>query len=221
MLAPVVKTDPRPTARLRTLLADDAHEASRSIRLMLTQIPGVDVVAVAMDGQQAVSLSKVYRPDVAIVDINMPVMDGLHAIREMVQTNPDMSCIVISTEHDRRRLRQAMAAGARDFLMKPFTERELVDAINRAADVTTTIRRRTKPLVQRIPVSESKLLAKASEYAKSRRADDSACAVFEALAANPTCDRRWLKTLAMVYVVRQEWHKLARLAQRLGGVPVA
>jgi lipopolysaccharide biosynthesis regulator YciM len=55
----------------------------------------------------------------------------------------------------------------------------------------------------------------ANEYAKNRRTDDQAVRVYEQLAANPACELRWLRTLAMIYVIRQEWGKLRNLAARL------
>ena len=63
--------------------------------------------------------------------------------------------------------------------------------------------------------NEAYLIQLANEYAKSRRTDDQAVEVYEHLAANPACELRWLRTLAMVYVIRQEWGKLRILAARL------
>ena len=219
MLASATSTSSRPVIRLRALVAEQSAPARQRLQRLLATIPGVQIVAIASDGAEAVALMTAHRPDLAIIDVQLPHLDGLLAVREMLRVNPTMSCIVTSAEGDRQRLRQAMAAGARDFLLKPFTENELTDAVYRVANININVHRQTRPTRRAeagaAAASKRRLLAQAATFAQSRRADDTACGVFETLAADPHCDRRWLKTLAMVYVVRQEWHKLSRLAQRL------
>ncbi|MBU0510264.1 MAG: response regulator transcription factor [Chloroflexi bacterium] len=203
------------SARLRILIADDVQETRRSTRLILALNPDVEVVAIARDGQQAIDMAEIHKPDIAILDINMPKVDGISAFRVMRQTNPDMACIIISTEKDSQTLRQAMSAGAREYLIKPFTVDELNIAVRQVSKIVLDKRKKAARVTQVRRQREVYLKQLAQEYAKSRRSDDQALEVFERLATNPECELRWLKILAMIYVIRQKWGKLRTLAERL------
>lgn len=209
------KSNDSPIVPLRILIADDTQQTRRSTRLMLTLIPGVEVVAMAQNGREAVELARKYRPDVALMDVNMPQLDGLSAIKAMRQMLPDLVCLVISAERDNKTLRAAMVAGAQDYLIKPFTTEELQDAIQR---VRPKIRsgqsqhHETEKIRQQRDVYLKQL---ADEYVKGRRTDDKALHVFEELALDPRCDLRWLSHLATVYLVRRDWGRLKELSARL------
>jgi YesN/AraC family two-component response regulator len=201
--------------RLRVLIADDIQETRRNTRMMLAMNPEVEVVAVARNGHQAVEMAEKYSLDLAIMDINMPDMDGLTAFKAMKEINPDITCIIISAEKDNETFRRAMSVGAREFLIKPFTINELNLAVHNVSQIVVKNRRDTLQMVDVEERSESDLKRLASEYARFRRSDDQAVKVFEQLATNPECELRWLRILAMIYVVRQDWAKLQRLAERL------
>ncbi|MBN1149151.1 MAG: response regulator [Anaerolineales bacterium] len=201
--------------RLRVLIADDTQETRRSTRLMLSTNPMVTVVAIAQNGRQALELARQQRPDIAIVDINMPEMDGLSAIQHMMQAQPELCCIVISAERESDMLRKAMSVGAREYLVKPFTIEELEQAIERMSRLVFANQRRMDEVTQQRAQYELNLKRLAEEYIKSRRTDNQAVEVFERLAANPDCELRWLVALGMVYMFRQEWSKLKALAERL------
>jgi YesN/AraC family two-component response regulator len=208
-------------ARLRVLIADDIQETRRNTRLMLAMNPEVDVVATARNGLQAVELAEKHRPDLVILDINMPEMDGLTAFEEMKKFNPEIACIIISAEKESQTLRKAMAAGAREYLIKPFTVDELNLAVYKVCQLVVKKRKETLQVretlrgLQAPEADEAELEQLANEYIIRRRADDTAVFVFERLAANPNCELRWLRVLAMVYTIRQEWGKLTVLATRL------
>ena len=203
------------STRLRVLIADDIQETRRNTRLMLGMNPEVEVVAIARNGRQAVSLAEKHSPDLAIMDINMPDMDGLSAYESMKESNPDIACIIISAEKDKETFRRAMVVGAREFLMKPFTVDELNLAVHKVSQLVYMKRRDTLQILDVSERSEADLQRLAQEYSDDRRADDQALQVFEQLASNPNCDLRWLRILAMVYVIRQDWSKLKGLAERL------
>ena len=205
------KTEPR----LRVLIADDDQEMRRSTRLMLSTNSMVTVVAIAQNGRQAVEMARQHRPDIAIIDINMPEMDGLSAVQMMMQTQPELCCIIISAERESDMLRRAMSAGAREYLVKPFTIDELEQAVERMSRVIDANQRRTEEVTQQRFQYELNLKRLAQEYVKSRRTDDQAVEVFERLAINPDCEMRWLLALGMVYMLRQDWGKLKALAERL------
>jgi pilus assembly protein CpaE len=133
------------STRLKVLIADDNQDTLRNTRVMLAMNPEVDVVAIARNGRQAVDLGKEHELDIAILDINMPEMDGLSAFESIKETNPKVACIIISAEKESQTLRRAMSVGAREYLIKPFTVDELNLAVHK---VGKTILEKRKDKVQ-------------------------------------------------------------------------
>jgi YesN/AraC family two-component response regulator len=203
------------TRKLRVLIADDVQETRRSTRLMLSMISDVEVVAIASNGLQAVTMAKEHHPDIVVLDINMPEMDGLTAFKQIARVHPDTGCIIISAEKESTILREAMSLGIRDYLFKPFTVDELEQAVVQVSARVEKARQTIAQEKQLRQKNEIYLKQLAEEYVKNRRTDDRAVEVFEHLAANPACELRWLRTLAMIYVVRQDWGKLKNLAMIL------
>ena len=202
-------------SQYRVLIADDVLETRRNTRLMLADNPMVDIVAIAHNGREAVELAKRHQPDIALMDINMPEMNGFEAFQEMYKIFPTMACIIISAEDDNQSFRSAMNVGAREYLVKPFTVYQLNNAVKRVGDIVKAEREKADVSERLRKQRASYLLQLANEYARSRRTDDEALEVFEQLAADPHCELRWLRTLAMLYVIRQEWLKLQVLSGRL------
>ncbi|RIK29205.1 MAG: hypothetical protein DCC56_13960 [Anaerolineae bacterium] len=201
--------------RLKVLIADDVQETRRNTRLMLATIDDVEVVAIASNGLQAVQFAAEQRPDIVLLDINMPEMDGLSAYREIAKARPETGCIIISAEKDAETFRTAISVGVQEYLIKPFTGDELEEAI---AKVRVRVEEAQQRILQDTQVRKQRevfLVQLATEYSKTRRTDDQAMEVFEQLAANPQCEPRWLQTLAMIYVVRQKWDRLKILAGKL------
>jgi YesN/AraC family two-component response regulator len=211
----MVQTSVSPKKKLRVLIADDVQETRRNTRLMLATIDDVEVVAIAANGVQAVELAQQHHPDILLLDINMPEMDGLTAYRKIAQAHPDIGCIVVSAEKDTSTLRTAMSIGVQEYLIKPFTIEELETAISRVYPRVEEIRRKMIQAEQLRRRNEAYLQQLANEYAKTRRTDDKAIEVFERLAENPNCEARWLQNLAMIYVIRQMWSKLRILAEKV------
>lgn len=205
----------QPSRKMRVLIADDVQETRRNTRLMLATLDDLEVVAIASNGKQAVQLAKEHQPDIALLDINMPEMDGLTAYREILKMRPDTGCVIISAEKDPTTLRAAMSIGVQEYLIKPFTVDELESAINRVRERIWQMRAKLAQTAQLQRQREAYLLQLAVEYAKSRRTDDKAIEVFEQLAENPKCEMRWLQNLAMIYVVRQKWDRLKVLAEKI------
>ena len=204
-----------PRRKLRVLIADDVQETRRNTRLMLATIDDVEVVAIASNGIQAVDLAKQHHPDILLLDINMPELDGLSAYRRIAQIHPDTGCIIISAEKDVTTLRTAISVGVQEYLIKPFTVDELEAAIVRVAPRVQQIRQKIAQAEQLRKRNEAYLAQLANEYAKTRRTDDKAVEVFERLAEYPNCEMRWLQNLAMIYIVRQDWGKLKTLAAKV------
>lgn len=211
----MVQTKVSPKRKLRVLIADDVQETRRNTRLMLATIDDVEVVAIAANGIQAVQLAEEHHPDILLLDINMPEMDGLSAYRKIAQAHPDIGCIIISAEKDTTTLRTAMSIGVQEYLIKPYTIEELETAIARVYQRVGQTRQKLAQAEQLRRRNEAYLQQLASEYAKTRRTDDQAIEVFERLAENPQCEPRWLQNLAMIYVIRQMWGRLKILAEKV------
>lgn len=201
--------------RLRAIIADDVQEMRRSTRLMMTLVPTIEVVAIAHNGRQAIEMARQHKPDIALLDINMPEMDGLTAIETLMRENPHMACVVMSAERDRAYLQRAISVGARGYLIKPFTSDALVSELQRVIKFVETNRQQVAKVDVVRQQRDDYLFELATAYRKARRTDDKAIAVYEELANNPNCDKRWLTTLAMIYVIRQMWGKLNILSERL------
>jgi DNA-binding NarL/FixJ family response regulator len=120
---------------IRVLLADDQANVRRGLRMRLALEPGLDVVGEAADGASAVTLARSLAPDVVLMDIEMPGLDGISATEQVKQVLPSC-CVVVLTIHDDAKTRElAQKAGATAFVSKHQIDSSLMDAI-RAAGAT-------------------------------------------------------------------------------------
>ncbi|MEJ5311115.1 MAG: response regulator [Anaerolineae bacterium] len=202
-------------APLRVIIVDDAEETRKSIQMMMSLVPDSEVVALGENGREAIALTRQYHPDIALIDVNMPVMDGLTAIQTLRQEYPTLICIVISAEKDPPTLQRAVNVGAHGYLLKPVTAEQLLSVMERASKVAWANRAQAHLTEPQAPPPPPDLEALAMQYAQTRRTDDQAIRVFETLVQQPDCKQRWLMTLAMLYIVRKKWSKLKALAARL------
>ncbi len=116
-------------AAIRVLIADDQLLVRRGLALMLGPEPGVEVVGEAADGAQAVELARRLRPDVVLMDIRMPVLDGIAATERLTQQAPDCRVLALSTFDMDEHVVGALRAGACGFLPKDISPEELVTAL--------------------------------------------------------------------------------------------
>ncbi len=119
--------------RIRVLLADDHKLVRAGIRSLLEQLPGVDVVAEASDGKEALLLVKEHQPQVVLMDISMPGLNGLEATRHLTATCPEVRIIILSIYSDEEHVYQSLRAGAAGYLMKDAATEELELAIRSVA----------------------------------------------------------------------------------------
>ncbi|NUU20490.1 MAG: response regulator transcription factor, partial [Streptomycetaceae bacterium] len=119
---------------LRVLLAEDEPLIRAGVRAVLATDPGIEVVAEAEDGAEAVELARRHRPDVAVLDIRMPRMDGLAATAEIRRLLPDTAVVVLTTFGEDAYIAQAIDGGATGFLLKSGDPRELLTGIRAAAE---------------------------------------------------------------------------------------
>ncbi|HEX5943798.1 MAG TPA: response regulator [Anaerolineales bacterium] len=122
------------------MIVDDVSETRENVRKLLQFEADVDVVGVARTGKEAIQLSLDLNPDVVLMDINMPDMDGISATEAIRAKQPAVQVIILSVQGDQNYMRRAMLAGARDFLTKPPMGDELISAIRRAGAMAQTER---------------------------------------------------------------------------------
>jgi pilus assembly protein CpaE len=121
--------------KIRVIIVDDVSETRENVRKLLQFESDVDVVGVARTGREAIQLSQDVQPDVVLMDINMPDMDGISATEQIRARLPAVQVIILSVQGDQNYMRRAMLAGARDFLTKPPMGDELISAIRRAGSM--------------------------------------------------------------------------------------
>ena len=121
--------------KVRVLIVDDIAETRENVRKLLQFEADIEVAGVAKSGKEGIELSQEYDPDVVLMDINMPDMDGISATEAIRGKLPHVQVIILSVQGDPNYMRRAMLAGARDFLTKPPMADELISAIRRAGEM--------------------------------------------------------------------------------------
>ncbi|NSW52742.1 MAG: response regulator transcription factor [Anaerolineae bacterium] len=122
--------------QIRVLLVDDIPETIESVKRMLTFDEAIKVVDVAPSGREAIAKVKSTDPDVVLMDINMPDMDGITATQLIRQRFPYTQVVMLSVQNDPSYMRRAMRAGAHDFLPKPPQLDELIAVVKRAGAIS-------------------------------------------------------------------------------------
>jgi DNA-binding NarL/FixJ family response regulator len=118
--------------KARILLADDHAVVRRGLRMVLDSQPDLEVVAEAGDGAEALATALGAPLDLAILDIAMPRMTGLHAARELSRRRPDIRIVILSMHENEQYLYEALKAGASGYVVKTVADRELVEACRAA-----------------------------------------------------------------------------------------
>lgn len=120
---------------IKVLIADDVQQTRENIRMLLELDRTIAVVGEAENGQEVLQLVDLTQPDVVLMDINMPVMDGIKATEMISLQHPDVAVIMISVQGEQEYLKKAMMAGAREYMIKPFTADELASTIKRVTEL--------------------------------------------------------------------------------------
>lgn len=118
---------------IRVLIADDHEVVRDGLRILLEIQPDMEVVAEAADGEAAVELCRTHLPDVVLMDLRMPRMDGLSAIRAAQRCCPQVAVVILTTYDDDNLILEALRAGARGFLLKDASRDAILGAIRAAA----------------------------------------------------------------------------------------
>lgn len=129
--------------KIRVLIVDDVAETRENVRKLLQFESDVEVVGAARSGKEGIQLSQELDPDVVLMDINMPDIDGISATEQIRQKAPHIQIVILSVQGDQNYMRRAMLAGARDFLTKPPSGDELISAVRRAGEMARVERSKT------------------------------------------------------------------------------
>jgi pilus assembly protein CpaE len=126
--------------KIRVLIVDDVADTRENVRKLLQFEADVEVVGAARSGKEGIQLSQELDPDVILMDINMPDIDGISATETIRQKSPHIQVVILSVQGDQNYMRRAMLAGARDFLTKPPMGDELISAVRRAGEMSRSER---------------------------------------------------------------------------------
>jgi DNA-binding NarL/FixJ family response regulator len=118
---------------VRVILADDHTLVRAGIRALLEKLPGVEVVGEANDGREVLKLVAAHRPDVVLIDIGMPGLNGLQATARLTKEFPSVQVIILSMHHNEEYIWQALKAGAAGYLLKKAATAELATALQHVA----------------------------------------------------------------------------------------
>jgi two-component system, NarL family, response regulator NreC len=116
--------------KIRVLLADDHQLMRRGVRLMLERETDLTVVGEACDGREAVAMAKSLKPEVVVMDIGMPNLNGIEAAHQMTQENQELAIVMVSMHSDESYVLRALKAGARGYLLKDSAEADLIKAVH-------------------------------------------------------------------------------------------
>ena len=141
---------------MRVLVADDQALVREGLMTLLQSVPGIEPVAAAVNGEEAAALSARHRPDVVLMDLRMPTLDGVEATRRIRAAQPQTEIVVLTTHADEASILEALQAGALGYLTKDAGIAEISRAVQAAANHQALL----DPLVQ------SRLLAAASAGAR-------------------------------------------------------
>ena len=120
-------------ARLRVVIADDQASVREGLVLLLGGLPGIEVVGAAADGEQALQVVAEQKPDAILLDLHMPVLDGIGATRRLAAEHPEVAVVVLTTFADDTSVLDALHAGARSYLTKDADHTEIAKALQAAA----------------------------------------------------------------------------------------
>jgi len=192
----------------RVLVVTDSQEAHAETLQALDAVSDFEIIGVASEGQQAITLAQVHQPDVVVMDYDMPGLDGAEATRSILRDNPTVQVVMLSVVNDPEDIRTAMRAGARDYLTKPLKEGELVGTI-----LWLLRERRDFARMQAFV----KQLRRAYEalFTDDKPVPPTVVAFLESQVEKSPGDRLALETLAVAYARNRDWAKLAPLVASL------
>jgi DNA-binding NarL/FixJ family response regulator len=133
MTAPAAAQQPSTLTPLRIVIADDQASVREGLVLLLDALPDIDVVAAAADGQQALDLVAEHQPAAILLDLHMPVLDGIETTRRLTAEHPGVAIVILTTYVDDTSVLDALRAGARSYLTKDADRTDIARALHAAA----------------------------------------------------------------------------------------
>ncbi|MDE3194885.1 MAG: response regulator transcription factor [Acidobacteriota bacterium] len=134
--------------RIRILLADDHTVVRDGLRALIEKQPDMEVVAEAGDGRQCVQMADRHKPDVVLLDVAMPEMNGIEAARRIVASHPSTGVVMLSMHQDESYVLRSLKAGAKGYLLKDSPREDVLNAIRAGADGRSFLSRRISTLLQ-------------------------------------------------------------------------
>ena len=123
-------TEARPTASLRIVIVDDHAVVRRGVRALLESQPGWEVAAEATTGREAVALAKQLQPDIVVLDLSLPELNGLEATRQILRESPRTEVLVLTMHHSEELARNVLQVGARGYVLKSDADENLIAAVD-------------------------------------------------------------------------------------------
>lgn len=114
------------------IIADDLEDTRRSLKIMLSFSKDIEVIGEAKDGEETLAMVERLKPDVLVLDINMPKVDGISVLKTITKRFPEVKIVAISFQSDKEYERALKKLGASSYLVKPFTISQLIEAVKRA-----------------------------------------------------------------------------------------
>ncbi len=133
VIEPKLETSTR-TRSARLLIAEDHILVRDGLRDMLSLTPGLEVVGEASNGREAVELCRTLRPDLVLMDVRMPEMDGLQATRAIKREHPDIAVLILTMYHNPDYMLEALKVGAAGFILKDTPAPRLINAVRRTSN---------------------------------------------------------------------------------------
>lgn len=134
--------------KIGVVIVDDIKETRNNVKTLLEFNDRIEVLGEAENGEEAIQIAGRLKPDIMLMDINMPVKDGIKASEEISVAFPEVSVIIVSVQGEQEYLRKAMAAGAREFITKPFSSDDLINAIIKVFEVEQKRKQKITPKVE-------------------------------------------------------------------------
>jgi pilus assembly protein CpaE len=157
--------------KIRVLIVDDIPETRENVRKLLYFEKDIEVVGAAANGTEGIEMARSLRPDIVLMDINMPDIDGISATEAICQSVSEVQIIMMSVQGETDYLRRSMLAGAREFLVKPFSADELIASIRRVYQLRPRMAPAQPQILRPQPVSA----ARSSQAAVTAREGEIVC----------------------------------------------
>ena len=139
---------------IRILLADDHTMVRDGLRALLAGQPGLEIVAEAADGRECIQLAEEHTPDVVMMDIAMPKMNGIEATRRILAVHPSTGVVILSMHQDESYVLRSLNAGAKGYLLKDSPREDILEAIRAAAGGRSFLSRKVSRMLQEEHIGE-------------------------------------------------------------------